>query len=619
MTNDPICMALSRRQKKLIAFITDIVALLCTAAASFLIRFEGNIPPPHVSQLALFAILSIVVTPPFLLSFGIYRFSLSFVSISELLAIIKATCASTIVLAGALFLFRDTGIVTGFPRSVIILNFILTLLAISGLRIGKRILSEARWYGLKDGIRLLVIGAGGAGEELARSLKKNSTYVIVGFVDDAEQKRHTSLHGIPIVGSRAELPTLIERYSPQEVIIAMPSVGARIIRETVTQCQEAGVEKIKIIPSLKEVFEGKFTLAHVRDVAIEDLLGRTPVTIDTSMISSFLKGKRVLVTGAAGSIGSTLCEQILAFHPSELIAFDKSETPLFYLERRLLKTTSHTSLSIEIGTMTDQARVQELFSRYRPHVVFHAAAYKHVPLMERHPLEAIKNNIFGTHILAQTAATSGVETFVLVSSDKAVNPSSVMGATKRVCEMICLALNHASTTHFCAVRFGNVLDSQGNVIEIFRSQIQKGGPVEITHPDMRRYFMITTEACLLVMEAGAITKGGEIFVLDMGEPVKIVDLAHALIRLSGYMPDVDIPVVTVGMRPGEKLFEELMADFETPTPYEKLFIAQNRREDFADLLSDYLPRLEVMAMNHQSSEARVLLKNLVTLVLRSSS
>lgn len=600
-------MTFSRQQKKLIALGVDIIALALCVLTSFLIRFEGIIPLKHVPHLEIFVLLSIVVTIPLLKVFGIYRFSLGVVSISELIAIIKATSTSTLVSAGILFLLRDTPFISGFPRSIIILNFIFTLLVISALRIGKRILSETRLSAIKNGVRVLVIGAGGAGEELCRAMKKSTAYIIVGFVDDAEQKRYTSLHGIPILGSRADLSELVERTAPQEIIIAMPSVAARIIRETVTQCHEAGVEKIKIIPSLKEVFEGKFTLSHVRDVAIEDLLGRTPVTIDTSMISSFLKGKRVLVTGAAGSIGSTLCEQILAYHPAKLIALDKSETPLFYLERRLMTLTSASVRTFEIGSIQDTRRITQLFETYRPDVVFHAAAYKHVPLMERHPLEAIKNNIFGTLNLATAALRAGTETFVLVSTDKAVNASSIMGLTKRVCELICLAFNEQARTKFCAVRFGNVLDSQGNVIELFKSQIARGGPVEVTHPDMRRYFMITAEACLLIMEAGATTRGGEIFVLDMGEPISIVDLAHAMIRLSGYTPDVDIPVIFTGIRPGEKLFEELASEYEIPTRYEKLFITKTIKGP-NDVLTLVLPRLKEALAMHDTERVIALLK-----------
>ena len=339
-------------------------------------------------------------------------------------------------------------------------------------------------------------------------------------------------------------------------------------------CRKANLSHVKILPSTREILSGKATLANVRDISIEDLLGREKVQIDTDAISGFLAGKRVLVTGAAGSIGSHLCEQILKFKPESLIALDQNETGIFHLERNLEKLFPGIKKYFIVADICDESKIDWIFGNHQPQIIFHAAAYKHVPVMETHPEEAAKNNIFGTLNLGQAAIKHGADKFVTISTDKAINPTSVMGASKRISELVCQYLNKKGQTKFCAVRFGNVLDSQGNVVGIFEEQIKRGGPVEITHPEMKRYFMITVEACLLVMQAGAIGKGGEVFVLDMGEPIKIVDLVKEMIRLSGYEQDVDIPIVFTGMRPGEKLFEEMMLKEEIPTKNQKIFIAK---------------------------------------------
>lgn len=346
----------------------------------------------------------------------------------------------------------------------------------------------------------------------------------------------------------------VKEHEVESILIAMPSAPARVIRETVALGRDAGIKKIKLVPSLREIISGKITLADVKEVELEDLLGREQVEIDTNAIGSYLDGKIVLVTGASGSIGSELCKQVLKFNPKVLLALDQDETGLFWLTRHI----EDTRLLPVVGNIRDNGKIEKIFCEYKPHVVFHAAAYKHVPVMEEHPDEAVKNNVFGTLVVGEASIKYGTEKFILVSTDKAVNPTSVMGATKRLAEKAIVELNKRNNTIFAAVRFGNVLGSRGSVIPIFKEQIMKGGPVEVTHPEIKRYFMVTSESVLLILQAGAMAEGGEIFVLDMGEPVKIVDLAREMIRLSGFEPDRDIPVVFTGLRRGEKLYEDLL-------------------------------------------------------------
>lgn len=368
-----------------------------------------------------------------------------------------------------------------------------------------------------------------------------------------------------------------------------------------------------MLPSFSEIMHGKVSLSHIRDVSIEDLLARKPVTIDAHSMEKFLKGKRVLVTGAAGSIGSRLCHEILAFQPAQLIGIDQNETGIFDLERSLEAANNglQKSFSLFIADICDKTRIDRIFQETTPDIVLHAAAYKHVPLMEHHPLEAIKNNIFGTLTIAQSSLRHAVNKFIFISTDKAVHPASIMGATKQVGEMICRALNNSCATQFCSVRFGNVLDSQGNVLKIFEGQIRKGGPVEVTHPEMKRYFMLTSEACRLVLQAGTLSKGGEIFMLDMGNPVTIADMAREMIRLAGYTPDIDIPIIYTAVRPGEKLFEELTTEREIPTLHEKIFIVQTEEYPLEKIIDVYLPKLRETLTTMDIASARTLLKEMI--------
>jgi len=558
--------------KKFLFLITDILIIILAAWFSFLIRFEGQIPAKYLINLYSLIVLALIFSLPLFYWQGLYRFSWSYVSIKELYQIIKATTFASVLIAATLFILRDFEPFSGFPRSIIFINYFLTLLFVSGSRASKRILTESIKQPNKNGKRVLIVGAGSAGEELCRSLVKSKNYHLVGFIDDDENKQKTTIHGYPVLGKRQDIPKIVKQHNVEEIIIALPSINQKIIKETTEICRKAKINKLKILPSRQDIIEGKISLSHIRDITIEDLLGRDTVSIDTGEIKNFISGKRVLVTGAAGSIGSHLCKEILKFGPKEIIGFDQNETGTFNLEREL-KNAGAIFIPI-IGDICDENKIDNIFKKFKPEIVFHAAAYKHVPVMEAHPDEAVKNNIFGTLCVAKTALKYKAEKMVFISTDKAINPSSVMGATKQVGEMICQWMNKQNSTKFCAVRFGNVLDSQGNVVGIFEEQIKKGGPLEITSPEMKRYFMVTSEACLLVMQAGAISQGGEVFVLDMGQPIKVVDLAREMIKLAGYEPDVDIPIVFTHPRPGEKLFEEILASKEMPTKHKKIFVAK---------------------------------------------
>jgi FlaA1/EpsC-like NDP-sugar epimerase len=406
--------------------------------------------------------------------------------------------------------------------------------------------------------RFLIVGAGNTGEALLREIHRMSVieYDVVGFVDDSPIKQNISIHGIPVLGTVDQLPKICQEHNIEEIAIAMPSATHQQLRRVVQVCQGTKI-RFRTVPSITDIAAGKLKVSQIRDVEINDLLGREVVQLDLDLIEDFAKDKTILVTGAGGSIGSEMCRQLCFFKPKLLLLIEQAENPLFFIERELQEKFPQVSVKAIICDITDKIRVEKIFEKYRPLIVIHAAAHKHVPLMELNPGEAIKNNVVGTQIVADAADKYDALNFVMISTDKAVNPTSLMGSSKRIAEMYIQNLNAVSKTHFITVRFGNVLGSNGSVVPIFKEQIARGGPVTVTHPEMKRYFMTIPEASQLVLQAATMGKGGEIFVLDMGEPVKIVDLARELITLSGFRPDEDIEVVFTGLRPGEKLFEEL--------------------------------------------------------------
>jgi FlaA1/EpsC-like NDP-sugar epimerase len=426
---------------------------------------------------------------------------------------------------------------------------------------------------------VLIIGAGDAGEMIVRDMLHNpaNEYQPVGFVDDDPGKRGERIHGVPVVGGRADLARIIEQTRVDDVLIAMPSAPASVVRDVVRALQPFHVT-INTLPNLREIISGKVHVEQIRKLAIEDLLARPPVGLDPAPVRSLIAGQPVMVTGAGGSIGSELCRQIAAFGPKTLLLFERYENSLFAVTNELQDRWPHLDIRPVVGDVGDSCRLSAVFAAAAPRIVFHAAAHKHVPLMELSPGEAIKNNVFGTQQLVDAACRHGVERFILISTDKAVNPTSVMGVSKRVAEMIVQAKNGTCQTACATVRFGNVLGSNGSVVPRFLEQIKAGGPVTVTHPEMRRYFMLIPEAVQLVMHAAAMAKGGEVFVLDMGEQMKVLDMAKTLIRLSGFVPDEDIPITFTGLRPGEKLYEELVGNHESVEPSGVEKITKIRRD-----------------------------------------
>ncbi len=599
------------------AFFVLADAILITAAIllAFLIRFDAGIPAQYFPFILRMVALAIIFTIPIFYFQGLYSFSWSYVSTDEAVSLFKATVISFIFLSIAIFISNYFPHFVNFPRSTLFISYLLVFVFCGSLRLAKRIYLHITGFSRREKKeRTLIVGAGDAGEQILRSIGSSnvSPYYPIGFVDDNPIKQGVNIHGYKVLGRISDIPKVIADYQIKGVIIALPSVGNAIIKKAIESARKAGIEKIKIAPALSEIIGGKVSFKNLKDVDVADLLGREEVSLDTDQIESFIKGKIVLITGAAGSIGSELSRQAAKFKPSLLLLLDQDETGIFNISKELERTFSGLKIEPVIADIRDKEKIKEVFKKFQPKIIFHAAAYKHVPLMEQNPDEAVKNNIFGTQNLAKAAVDGSAEKFIFISTDKAVNPTSVMGATKRVGEMICQAFSQKNLTKFISVRFGNVLDSRGSVIPIFREQIKRGGPVEVTHKDMKRYFMLTSEACLLVMQAGAMGEGGEVFVLDMGKPVKIWDLAKEMIRLSGFEPDKDIAVVFTGTRPGEKLFEEILTAEEgtVATQNHKIFMAKLSGINLENLEKN-LGNIKNLAENSEKAEIKRVLKEII--------
>jgi FlaA1/EpsC-like NDP-sugar epimerase len=582
--------------------IFDLIWIALAMYIAFLLRFDGQIAPNYAARLWYYLGIALVIKLPLFALHGLYRMSWTFVSLEDLLSVLRAGTISSLLLGMALFILgRESTLFADFPRSVLIIDYLLTLAFVGSFRLWKRFYLRLRRPRSRPGRPALIVGAGNAAEQLARNMMSDlsSGWAPVGFIDDDPAKAGLWIHGLPVLGTRRDLAQIVKAYGVELLLVAMPSVRGTIIREIVAAGRAVGVRQIEILPGIHELLSGRVTLAQVREVQLEDLLGRDPVRIDTQAIAQYLSQKRVLVTGAAGSIGREICRQILRFEPAQLAMLDQDETNLFLLEEELSRIFPQCQAETLylLANVRDLEKITQIFARHRPQIVFHAAAYKHVPVMEAHPEEAIKTNVRGTRIVAQAAWEARAEKFVLISTDKAVHPSSVMGASKRVAELIIQAFNGRGETQFIAVRFGNVLFSRGSIIPLFQEQIKHRGPVTITHPEMKRYFMATSEAVALVLQAGALGQGGEVFVLDMGEPIKIVDLAHELIRFSGYEPEVDIPIVFTGPRPGEKLLEDLLTAEEgtEATHHEKIYVARLGTSWPARELFEAIHKLETAA------------------------
>jgi FlaA1/EpsC-like NDP-sugar epimerase len=568
-----------------LAIAHDVVAAGLAWLAAYLLRFNLDFNDPFFSGVWPTLPWVVATQTAVFLGFGLYRGIWRYASVPDLSRIVIAALVG--VTATALML-RFVQLPLVVPRSVYVLDPILLIMLMGGSRLAYRTWKEHRLVSLSalNAQSVLILGAGDAGATLAKELAKSVEWRVLGLLDDSVGKQGRQIHGLPVIGRIDELPEIARRLSVNHAIVAMPSATHTERRRAVDVCNKAGVKALTV-PAFDDLVSGRVQVSAIRQVELDDLLGRDPVQLDEAGLQGLITGKTVLVTGAGGSIGAELCRQIARFRPGKLVLLELSEFALYQVEQEFAARLPDAQLVCAIGDVKDRARVDKLLAAHRPSVMFHAAAYKHVPLMEDdNAWQAVQNNAGGTLALAQAAIAHGVETFVLVSTDKAVNPTNVMGASKRLAEMVCQALQPAGGTRFVIVRFGNVLGSAGSVVPKFKAQIAAGGPITVTHPDITRYFMSIPEAAQLVLQAGTMGAGGKIFVLDMGEPVKIVDLAHAMIRLSGF-DDSDIPVVFTGLRPGEKLYEELLADAEStePTPHPKLRIARARAVDSAWLES----------------------------------
>ena len=562
--------------KKILVFLHDLTASGLAWGLAFYLRFNFDIPWANKESMVWSLAIVVLVQGVVFWSFGLYRSLWRFASLPDLKRIVLAVCVSTLAYVTALVLYRRLDQV---PRSVLVLDPILLITFMGGSRFLYRSWKDGHLIPFRklSSTPVLVLGAGHAASLLLRELFRGSEWEVVGLLDDDLKKKGHWLSGVPVLGPVSELARHAKDHEVTQVILAMPSASPGRRRAVVEAAAAIGLT-VLTVPRLEDLITGRVSVSQVRRVELEDLLGRGRVKLDDAGLHGFLTGRTVLVTGAGGSIGSELCRQIAQFSPSNLLLFDASEYALYQIEQEFADRFPLIPIVPLAGNVRDTIRLDEIFDRYNPHVVFHAAAYKHVPLMENgNCWEAIQNNVLGTLCVAQAALRNGSEKFVLISSDKAVNPTNVMGATKRLAEMICQGLQGKGNTRFLVVRFGNVLGSTGSVIPKFRDQIARGGPVTVTHPDMNRYFMLIPEAAQLVLQAGLMGKGGEIFVLDMGAPVKIVDLAKDMIRLSGFHHE-EIKIIFTGLRPGEKIFEELLVDQEhsLPTHHPKVRIARAR-------------------------------------------
>lgn len=616
--------------RRVFVWVIHIFLFACSGVAAFLLRFDFNVPPRNIIHLMYGIPIWIVVKTMVFRLQGLDHGWWRYVSIADASRIAIGNIVGSTLSAIVILLF----VPPRFPRSIYFLDFLVCFVLIAGIRVFTRVVADAvvQRRQASSGKRVLIYGAGSAGITLIREIRANPKlpYSVCGIIDDNPHKKGMLIQGVPVLGRGSDLPFTVSKHDIQEVLIALPSATGEQITAILRYCHEAGVQ-CKTIPSLAEIIDGGLA-SHIREIAVEDLLGRIPVNLEEDQISTKLFGRIVLVTGAAGSIGSELCRQIARFSPAAIVAYEMSESALFHLDRQMRLMFPNVPFLPEIGSVQNHARLAEVFECHKPSVVYHAAAYKHVPLMEMHVFEAVENNILGTEALALAAARYGVNDLVMISSDKAVRPTSIMGTTKRVAELLIHSLQDGGT-RYVSVRFGNVLGSNGSVIPIFKEQIAAGGPVTVTHPDMQRYFMTIPEAAQLVLQASTMGRGGEIFVLDMGSPVKIVDLAHKLIFLSGLRPGKDIQIEFTGVRPGEKLFEELsnLEEDTVPTHHDKIKIFTGpgipynvmkrhlasireicaRRDltslvqELTQIVPDYNPDAQLLRRAHLDVEARV--------------
>ena len=599
------------RAKRILVFFLDVALIAASLCFSFLLRFDFSFPDAHWDPFFQGLAVALIAKPAVFAASGIYGNIWRYASLQDAHQIFKAVTFSSLVSVLVLVFFKGPILL---PRSIYLLDWFILFALVVGSRLIWRVHREMRFIpSRRKGKRTLIIGAGDAGNLLLKEIRKqaSSPYNVVGFVDDDAEKRGLCLSGVRVLGGTERLRALVRTHRVEEVIFAIPSGDSALMRRIIADCKRAKA-RFKTLPGITAIIDGKVSVSQIKTVDIEDLLGRDPVVLDQTAIRHYLTDKRVLVTGAAGSIGSEICRQVARFNPAKIVLFDNAETPLFFVEKELAASCPDLRIIPVVGDVKNRERVEAIFDEFCPEVVFHAAAYKHVALMEYNPAEAVLNNIKGSRVVADAAHKFKVKNFVMVSTDKAVNPTNIMGATKRSAEIYVQALAATSKTKFTTVRFGNVLGSNGSVIPLFKEQIGQGGPVTVTDKDVVRYFMTIPEASQLVLQAGCIGKGGEIFVLDMGAPVSILSLAEELIRLSGLVPYKDIDILFTGLKPGEKLFEELLIDGEgiKPTTHKKIRVLAPVEIDLRRV-SAALDELFALARKSEITEVLQMLKELV--------
>ena len=584
--------------------MVDLVLVVFSVLGSFALKLELDNLYPYYRAVLLMTLVAVMVKPFVYYSFGLYRRLWVYASVNELKIIVAAVSVASIIVSAVMVVLFIFDIITGLPRSVLGIDFLLSLVFVGGVRFALRIRSETRASQHSNGKihKALIIGAGDAGVLVVRELQKNrqSNLEPIGFLDDDPAKQKHEIYGIQVIGPLKDLPLVLDRKNIDEVIIAIPSAPGRVVRMVADDCRLKGVP-FRTMPGILELIGGKVNVSRLREVDITDLLRREPARIHEEWIGEALKGKCILVTGAGGSIGRELCRQIARWDPARLILLGHGENSIFEALLELRENSPSLELIPVIADVRDIQRIESVLSGYQPQVIFHTAAHKHVPLMQINVEEAVENNVIGTRNLVGAAEKNGVERFVLISTDKAVHPVNVYGATKRLAEMI--VLDAARRTHgvYTVVRFGNVLGSRGSVVPIFKRQIAQGGPITLTHPDMERYFMTIPEAVHLVLQAAAMGKGGEAFLLNMGQQIRILDLAEDLIRLSGLEPGRDIEIIFTGIRPGEKLREELWESDKTydVTAHPEIFRSTQESAPLGDALPQTLDRLERLAEENQ--------------------
>jgi FlaA1/EpsC-like NDP-sugar epimerase len=605
-----VLLELLDRWRRLVIVILHLPVMVALNYSALWLRFDGNIDPDDflifVNWIPWIVAIRMTVFAAFRLYAGLWRYA----GIRDLLRIITAVGLSSSIVY---VLSRSIPALAGYPRSVLVIDSLLLVFVLGALRLTRRIWREFDY--VPESKRVLIYGAGDAGELIVRDMRHNPFYGYepVGFFDDDPAKRGRRIHGVKVLGGRDEIHRIMADKQPDAVVIAIPRAKASV-RRAIVQALEGYKIPIQTLPSLGDLLDGKVMVNRIRTLAVEDLLDRSPVQLSVDRVRSLVQGKRVLITGAGGSIGAELARQIGALGPSALVLLDRYENGLHAIALELQSSSVGGALATAVADVSDRSRMDNVLASLRPQLVFHAAAHKHVPLMELNPCEAVRNNVGGTRVLAEAAAASGtVERFVLISTDKAVNPSSVMGATKRVGELMVQALDRQGPVVYTTVRFGNVLASNGSVLPQFLEQVKAGGPVTVTHPEMRRYFMLIPEAVHLVLHAATLGEGGDVFVLDMGEQIKIVDLAHNVIRLSGFIPEEEIPLKFIGLRPGEKLQEDLVGRDEVakPTSVERVLHVEPR---FAPDLSELAAQVATLEQFAQSGDQSAVLKKLHEIV-----